>query len=137
MKTTRSSWQAMMMRCYHPSSHKYPRYGGRGISVCDRWHDFDRFLEDMGPRPAGCTLDRVNNDGDYCPENCRWADAIIQNRNRSDNRLISFRGRTQCLTAWAEEIGLNRTTLRKRIDMGWPIEKALTTRRLENGHDYP
>lgn len=137
MNRSRSTWQAMMARCYQPSAPRYNRYGARGIVVCDRWHDFKNFLEDMGERPRGLTIDRIDNDGNYEPDNCRWASAQTQARNRSNNRLLTYKGKTQCITAWASEIGLNRTTLRKRLDLGWSLEKALTTRKLENGYDYP
>lgn len=128
------SWKGMMARCYHPGNHKYPRYGGRGISVCKRWHNFPCFLEDMGLRPAGATLDRIDNDANYSPENCRWASSREQNRNRSDNRMIKYDGVTKSLPEWADEYGIKRTTLKMRLDRGWPIYRALSQKVQERRH---
>lgn len=118
----------MIARCYHPSCHKYPRYGGRGIKVCERWKSsYENFLSDMGERPEGCSLDRINNDGDYCPENCRWATARQQNRNRSDNRLLTINGETKTLPEWADAAGISRSTFKRRLEHGWTPEEALST----------
>src|SRR5215211_5137780 len=84
------AWKAMRARCLNPRHSRYGDYGGRGITVCDRWADFPTFVADMGPRPAGMLLDRIDNDGPYSPDNCRWATRAEQQRNRSDNRWLEF-----------------------------------------------
>lgn len=125
---TYTSWNHMMDRCKNPKHLHYHRYGGRGITVCKRWIKFKNFLEDMGERPEGLTLDRRNNDRGYYPKNCRWATNIQQNRNRRNNVLITFNNRTKCLPDWAEEFGIDCERLRQRISvLNWSIEKALTT----------
>lgn len=123
--SAKTAWLQMIARCYDPKHHKYERYGGRGIRVCDRWICFRLFCEDMGQRPTGKTLNRVDNDGDYSPDNCEWATYTEQNQNRSDNSNITYNGETACITEWARRKGMRRETLRKRIDSGWPIEDAI------------
>lgn len=128
---TYSSWTAMIARCTRPSQPGYKNYGGRGITVCQRWRAFDNFLADMGERPDGMTLDRFpDNNGNYEPGNCRWATKSAQNMNKSCNPHFDFNGKRMTIRGWAEELGLDRTTLQKRIyKLGWPIEKALSTNR--------
>lgn len=121
------SWRALVARCYNTGASDYPRYGGRGITVCDRWRSsFSAFLEDVGERPDGMTLDRLDSDGNYEPGNVRWATAQQQNRNRRNNRMLTMGGRTQCLADWSEETGIPRDTLGRRLKKGWPVEEALT-----------
>ena len=120
------TWRAMRRRCYDPSRRSFARYGGRGIGVCERWADFLAFYEDMGPRPQGATLDRIDTDGNYEPANCRWATYREQNSNRADTILIAYQGRTQCLTAWAEELGVHPSLLFSRYHLGWSISDILT-----------
>lgn len=128
MRGTREykSWQAMLARCRDPGSYAYVGYGARGIAVCERWNDFENFLADMGPRPKGTTLDRLFNDHDYWPTNCRWRTPKQQNNNRRDNVLITFNGRTQSRSAWAQELGMSATSLTYRLRKKWPLEQALT-----------
>lgn len=122
------SWVAARQRCNSPTHEHYKYYGGRGIKVCDRWQNsFDAFLEDMGPRPIGHTLDRRDVNGDYEPSNCCWATQKSQTRNTRSNRNLTYRGRTQPISAWAEEVGLKKGTLWFRINSGWDVERALTT----------
>lgn len=120
------SWRGMMARCYQGSHQKYHRYGGRGISVCERWHTYSNFLEDMGSRPEGMTLNRVDNDGDYEPSNCEWSTLKDQNRNRQKHRMVNYQGETKPLSQWAEEKGILRETLRARLDAGMSVEESLS-----------
>lgn len=126
---TYRSWSEIIRRCTNPKCTAYKNYGGRGITVCERWRNsFENFLEDMRKCPSGYSIDRIDNNGNYCKENCRWATREQQNRNSRHNHLITFDGKTQCLSAWAEEIGITMITLWNRIVRSkWPIEKALTT----------
>jgi hypothetical protein len=110
-----------------PSQDSYPIYGGRGIGVCDRWRNFENFLVDMGDCPPGQSLDRRDNNRDYEPGNCRWADGKTQGRNKRANHWITFKGETLTLVEWAERVGLKEKTLRARlVDHGWTLERALT-----------
>jgi len=125
---TYTSWAEMKQRCYNPNDPFFGRYGGRGIAVCDRWRNsFEAFLEDMGVRPCGTTIDRVNNDEHYSPGNCRWATHKEQARHRRNSVMLTFQGETMCIAAWAEHVGLNRKTLEKRLNHhGFTVEEALT-----------
>lgn len=130
--TLYARYAGMKARCYNPSHPKYHRYGGRGIEVCEKWlTSYSAFEEDMLPTyKKGMMLDRKDNDGDYTPENCRWANNTQQSRNRQNNVLLTFNGVTQCMAAWADEIGVARNTLRERlVTHGWSVERALTGKR--------
>lgn len=120
-----SIWDSMIARCDRPSRKDFHRYGGSGISVCDRWKTFQNFYNDMGDRPDGMSIDRIDNTKGYHPDNCRWATAKTQARNQSKNRLITYGGRTQCLSAWAEEIGMSSISLQSRLDRGWSVERSI------------
>lgn len=124
-------WETMKNRCYCTGQTSYKHYGGRGITVCDKWrHNFQEFYNwaMSNGYSEELTLDRINNDGNYEPDNCRWVTMKEQCRNKSSNRLLSYKGKTQCLSDWAAEIGIDRRTIAKRIDkLGWTIEKALST----------
>lgn len=121
------SWEGMKGRCNNPLNKKYPSYGGRGIAVCERWETFQNFLEDMGPRPKGTSIDRINNNGNYEPGNCRWATRIVQQRNKRDTRLLTIKNATLPIIEWCERIGMHYSTLINRINRGWPPEEALYT----------
>ncbi len=119
------TWAQMWNRCTNPANGNWPNYGARGITVCDRWKSFEAFLADMGPRPAGTTLDRINNNGNYEPENCRWATVAEQNGNRRTTVWIERNDKRQSLAAWAREVGISSACLSMRLRAGWPIERAL------------
>ena len=114
-------WAAMKNRCTNPNNHSYRDYGGRGITVCERWDKFENFLADMGERTKDLSLDRIDNDGNYTPENCRWATASQQQRNTRSNRMIKYGGREQCIADWAIELGVNYGTLHYRLQLYPPI----------------
>lgn len=117
----------MRDRCTNPENEAYENYGGRGISVCDRWlNDYDAFVEDMGIREAGMTLDRIDNDGNYEPKNCRWATRAEQAVNRSSNHELTHNGKTQTVTEWSAEIGVKPSTLFGRIKYGMTVEEILS-----------
>lgn len=115
-------WQMMRKRCTDPSHRMYYRYGGRGIRVCDQWRSFSAFLKDMGERPSGLVLDRINNDGNYEPSNCRWVTRQVNQRNMRSNRLITYRGETRTVVEWSEVTGLPVERIRSRLKRGWAVQ---------------
>lgn len=126
-KGTYKSWEAMKYRCLDPNSKDYHNYGGRGISVCDRWLAFDNFLADMGLRPEGTSLDRYPDvDGDYGLNNCRWATDFEQVNNRRNTRFLTCDGKTQSVGEWAKELGIDFRKIHDRLRRGWTVEQALS-----------
>ena len=124
-------WHSMWDRCRKGNDRKFKDYAGRGISVCERWKDFEAFLADMGPRPSDKhSLDRENNSKGYSPDNCRWATAKQQSRNTRYNRMLTCWGRTQCMAAWEEELGLSRGLIHARLKYGWSVERALSPKKI-------
>lgn len=121
-------WLAMKQRCVDKNCKSYADYGGRGIVVCPRWCDsFEAFFGDMGPRPSSQhQIDRINNDGDYEPGNCRWVGRSEQCRNRRTSRMIECDGKIMTLAAWSELTGIKVGTLQRRISSGWSVKRALT-----------
>lgn len=111
-------WQAMKSRCFYRKNIDYWNYGGRGIMVCKRWMTFENFYADMGERPCGQTIDRINNNGNYEPGNCRWATIKQQTNNRRNNRFLTHEGQTMTITQWAGIINLHSSSLRKRLNRG-------------------
>jgi hypothetical protein len=124
-----TAWLGMKQRCYDPNVRCFARYGGRGINVCDRWlHSFSAFLADMGRRPSPShSLDRIDNDGDYEPGNCRWATHAEQVFNRSTNRRYTFAGKTMPAHEWAKELDISLSTLRSRIHRGYSPDRIFSS----------
>lgn len=115
----------MKQRCLSKTHFAYSRYGGAGISVCETWLDFRNFLKDMGLRPKGTSLERINNTLGYSPDNCKWATRVEQARNTKSNVWITVGGSTKCLTEWAKRTGLGVTTLKWRLEQGWTGERLI------------
>jgi hypothetical protein len=119
------AWHQMMARCYKPNTHNYPRYGGRGITVCERWKDFSNFIADMGERPPRHSLERIDNNGPYSPENCRWATPMEQSSNMRINRRITAFGQTFHVAEWARRLSIPEGRIRSRLAKGISGEDAL------------
>jgi hypothetical protein len=123
------AWRNMKTRCSNQNIEEYHRYGGRGIKVCEIWwNSFEQFYQDMGSRPSsGHTLDRIDNDGDYEPGNCRWITRKEQAQNRESNRRLTLDGITRTMAEWADACGVKADTIGRRLRLGWSAEKALNT----------
>jgi hypothetical protein len=121
------SWRSMRDRCLNVRNPGYANYGGRGITIAERWDDFAAFLADMGERPKGLTLDRIDNDGNYEPGNCRWATMRTQSRNSRMNTLLEHQGATHTMVEWSEILGLAQSVIVDRLRRGWAVERALST----------
>lgn len=141
------TWMGINKRCNNPNEPSFANYGGKGIKVCDRWLKFSAFLQDMGPRPSlNHSIDRINPLGDYEPDNCRWADKKTQNRNKRFHRKMIFNGKEVLVVEVAESLGIDATTLAKRVSEGWTgddlVRKPSRTwvkrsTHCKNGHPYP
>lgn len=130
------TWLNMKQRCTNPRHPQWGRYGGRGITVCERWmRDFHAFISDMGPRPIGMSLDRADNDKGYSPDNCRWAAPTTQNRNQHWTRYVRVEGRRYLAVELAERAGIKTDTVITRARRGLPMEKVLSTEPLERDPD--
>jgi len=130
-----SIWMAMRQRCSNPNNVNYKNYGGRGIKVCERWDDFYNFIEDLGLRPQGLSIERVDNDKGYQPDNCIWADNLAQARNKQDTLRVSYHGVSKLFLEWCEELdleetlGLSNHSIYCRIfQYNWSVEKAFTVK---------
>lgn len=129
------TWRCMKSRCYNPRTKKYKYYGGKGIRICERWMNedgFNNFLNDMGPKPPGHTIERKENRGDYTPGNCRWATRWDQARNTSQVKMIEFNGKNQCVKDWATDLGFKVECLYYRIKAKWSIKDTLSLPPLRN-----
>jgi len=122
-----TTWEGIKQRCHNPNDKGYKNYGGRGITVCDRWkNSFENFFKDMGVKPKGLTLERIENDKGYSKENCKWATMKQQASNRRNSRFITYNGETKIMTEWARQYGLSRGVLWQRIyNMKWDLKDAL------------
>ena len=129
MRKTRiyDTWRGMKRRCLNKNYKKFKDYGGRGITVCDEWLEFINFYNDMGDIPDKKTLDRIDNNGNYCKENCRWTTWIEQANNRRNNRFLTYKGKTQTISQWARELNTNHNVISRRLKRGWSIRKTLIT----------
>lgn len=123
---TYNIWGKMIQRCLNPKSSNYQHYGGRGILVCERWLDFENFYADMGKAPASLSLDRIDNEKGYSPDNCRWATGKEQCRNTRRNCHLTLNGTTKTVIEWAEYLGVSPKTLYTRKASGWTDERTLT-----------
>ena len=130
----RRVWGGMKSRCHNPKNHAYPRYGGRGIFVCNEWlFDFDKFFEDMGPKPKGMDLDRIDNDKGYSKENCRWISRTENSRNTRRTVFFDVNGSMMKVHQIAEATGQKESTISYRIKSGMSVEKVMSTAKLPNG----
>jgi len=127
-------WCAMRARCNNPKHISYKNYGGRGITVCDRWNRFAMFLEDMGERPTPYhEIDRIDNDGNYTPENCRWATHLEQMQHTRKNRFIKINGEVKTIAQWARFLGIPKSRINCRLHSGMTIERAFSVEKFKQG----
>ena len=127
-----STWKAMKARCFNFENRSYRYYGGRGIRVCKRWMKFENFLADMGERPTGLQIDRIDNDGNYELGNCRWATPLENALNTRWSRRYTFNGKMNNISGWARMMGITSRAMRHRVNF-WPLEEALTEKPM--GHN--
>lgn len=128
------TWDSMLQRCNNPNCSAYKNYGARGITVSKEWINFHKFYEDMGSRPYGKTLERIDNSFGYSKENCKWASRKEQQNNIRTNRMIYFNGEMKTLSQWADKIKIPYSTLSARINRGMTIERAITKKNTKFGH---
>ena len=123
-----TSWQGMKNRCFNPNYHRYSDWGGRGITVCDRWLNFENFLADMGTKPSPKhSLDRIDNNADYSPKNCKWSTKAEQDNNKRNNHLITIDDVTLTIAQWAEKMGISHQVIYSRLKSGWSEFAAVMT----------
>lgn len=124
---TFKAWVSMRRRCLEINNKSFPNYGGRGITVSERWADFTAFLDDMGECPPGGQIDRIDNNGNYEPGNCRWLSSKENNRNKSNNKIISYEGKSMSVAGWAEHLGCKPQLIYDRLQRGWDVGRAFIT----------
>lgn len=123
---TYKTWKRMINRCRNINSPDYKDYGDRGIKVCDKWLNFENFLKDMGEKPVHKSIDRIDNNKDYKPDNCRWSNTVEQARNKRNNHYITYNNITKCLSEWSEITGIKQSTIRMRLsNYKYTIAEAL------------
>lgn len=139
------AWIGIKNRCLNNRTKPFPGYGGRGIRICDRWLKFNNFKDDMYNSyldhikkygVKNTSIDRIDNNGNYCPENCRWATWKEQNGNRKNNVILLYNGKKQIINNWAKELGFKRECLKNRLKRGWSVEKTLTTPLMLNKYTF-
>lgn len=130
-----SIWAAMRQRCSNPNDKDWKHYGGRGIMVCERWRSsFEPFFADMGQKPPGYSIERLDVNGHYEPDNCIWMDRRLQNRNRRNSEFLEAFGQRELIVEWSEITGLSTMTIRTRLARGWSAERAVSERALPRWH---
>lgn len=139
---TYRSWASMRQRCNNPKNKAWPNYGGRGISICDRWNHSDgfiSFLADMGERKKGTSLERINVNGNYEPSNCKWATTKEQGQNKRSTVYLTYKGATATLTQWADRLDIDPSRITGRLHRGWSVERALSSdpKKIRNKTGYP
>lgn len=120
------AWQNMKERCLNADHKYFAQYGGRGITICERWLDFRNFHADLGNSAPGMSLERIDNERGYSPENCHWASRSEQNNNRRSTRKIEFNGEMKSMAEWSRKLGISQATIKGRLNRGWPPARALT-----------
>lgn len=120
------TWCNMVSRCENSKNDHYYQYGGRGIKICDRWKTFKNFFDDMGDIPTGMEIDRIDNNGDYSPSNCRWITHIENCSNKRTSRTLDYNGESKTIAQWSRSIGIKQGTILKRLKSGWELSRILT-----------
>lgn len=128
---TYNIWSHMKARCLRKTHPRFSEWGGRGIKICERWLIFENFLNDMGEAGEYLSIDRIDNNGDYCPENCKWSTTKEQNRNKNNRKILTANGKSLSVSQWCEELNISRSTLNSRIIRGWTDEKIINTPKRE------
>jgi len=125
--STYEIWSGMIKRCFDENNQAWDNYGGRGIHVCDRWLQFEKFFEDMGERPPKMSIERIDNNKGYEPSNCKWATSKAQGRNTRRNRILTANGKSMCIADWADATGIDYDVLSRRVCLGWADERVINT----------